>query len=123
MIDRNRLGRCYELSYNYIMAHPEYILVHGYITNIIPPYQIIDHAWCMKDDVVYDAVLEKEYKREIYESMFRAEIAKQYTWVEAMKMADKTETYGCWHEVKDLNLDKYYDDDRQLKQEYKEGIE
>lgn len=112
MMDKSRVGECYKLNYEYIMMHPEYILVHGYITNIIPPYQTIDHAWCMKDNLVYDAVHDKEYEWEIYQSLFRAEIAKQYTILEY-------ETYGCWHKTKILNLDKYYDKDRNLKEKYR----
>ena len=113
-MNKNNIGRCYELNYKFVTNHHDYILVHGYITNLFPPYQTLDHAWCMKDNIVYDAVQEKEYELEAYNTIFKAEIDKQYTIEEVFECALKYGTYGCWHELRDLNLEKYYNG-RELK--------
>jgi hypothetical protein len=121
-MNTNNIGRCYELNFLYQVAHPDYILVHGYITNPFPPNQTIDHTWCMKDNKVYDAVKKEEYDWELYQALYSAEIVKQYNSNEAMDKGLEKGTYGCWHKVKDLNLDQYYKNDRNLKKEYKKNV-
>lgn len=118
MMKEENLGKCYELGYQYLSTHTDYILVHGYITNKFkPPFQTLDHCWLYKDDVVYDPVHEEEYPKIVYNALFGAESAKEYTFAEALKLANETEHYGCWHEVKDLDIDKYYENGK-LKDEY-----
>lgn len=113
------LGRCYELGYKFQQENPEYILVHGYLTNSLPPYQTIDHCWCMKDDIVYDPVFRKKYIWNEYQKLFNAEIEKEYTITEALEMLAKTHKYGGWHEIKKFDSDKLYNEDGSLKEEYR----
>ena len=120
MIDN--IGRCYELSFLFQVENPDYNLVHGYITSIYPPYQTIDHAWCVKGDIIYDAVLKQEYPKIVYDGLYKTEIGVVYTYKEAIGKALETDTYGYWHEVRDLELDKYYDNGK-LKEEFRKRLE
>lgn len=115
--DRN-VGLCYQLSYQFQQRHMDYTLVHGYITNPFPPYQTIDHAWCMKDNKVYDAVYEKEFDWLVYEGLYKTEIEKKYSYKEAMELASKSNHYGAWHPIRDLNLS-FYDEKGKLKSQWK----
>ena len=119
---KNNIGRCYELNFLFQVSNPNYKLVHGYITSKFPPYQTIDHAWCIKGDMVYDAVLEKEYHKMVYNGIYNPEVAVIYTHEEAMDKALKTGIYGCWHEVRDLELDKHYENGK-LKEEFRKELE
>ena len=119
---KNNIGRCYELNFLFMASNQGYKLVHGYITSIFPPYQTIDHAWCERDNTVYDAVLEKEYPKLAYYGLYKAEVGVIYIYGEAMNKALETRNYGCWHEVRDLKLDKHYENGK-LKEEFRKGLE
>jgi len=114
------LGFCYELGYKFQQVHPEYILVHGYITNQSFPYQTIDHCWCMQDDIVYDATTYEEFTWEFFEKNYGAEIEWRYTAIEAKEMALKYGRPGGWHEIRKFESDKYYNDDGSLKKEFRD---
>lgn len=118
-INMDNLGRCYELSFKYLVKHPDWQLVHGYITNIFPPHQTIDHAWCMKDDIIYDVVYEEEFSILVYKGLFKCETEKVYTYNEAMQNYEESGQCGCWHEIKKLDSDKYYHKDGRIKKKYK----
>lgn len=111
------LGRCYELSFLYQRKHPEYTLIHGTITCFVPPYMTINHAWLMKDNIVYDAVLEEEFDQLAYESMFQAKIKMQYTVNESSMLALRTGHYGAWHKIDIEDEKKYYNKKGRLKKE------
>ena len=113
------LGKCYQLGYQYQQKHPEWILVHGYITNFQYPYQTIDHCWLIKDNIVYDPVIEEEYPEYVYNTLFKAKAIKKYNCREAIEKALETGHYGCWHETDDSDIKKYYDDNGNLKKEFK----
>lgn len=102
---QRRLGKCYELAYKYCTSNSGWALVHGYIHEPGGDNRVIDHAWCEKGDLVYDAVLDKELPKIFYYKMFRAEIGKFYgTKKDIYDMALKYETYGPWHEIDDSKL-------------------
>lgn len=94
-----RLGRCYELSYKYATSHPEWTLVHGYITNM-DGSKTIDHAWVEDKggEVVFDPVMDQELPVQVYYAMFRAEPFKRYSFDETLDKAMETEVYGPWHD-------------------------
>ena len=119
---KNNIGRCYELNFLFQVKNPDYKLVHGYITSIFPPYQTIDHAWCVKDDIIYDAVSEKEFLKIVYDGLYKTEIGVVYTQKEAMNKALEIGHYGYWHNIRDLQLDKHYDNGK-LKEEFRKGLE
>ena len=50
------LGKCYELNWKFVSEHPDYKLVHGYITS--RQGNTLDHAWSENDTEVHDAVLD-----------------------------------------------------------------
>lgn len=118
-INMNNLGRCYELSFKYLISHPDWQLVHGYITSKWYPYQTIDHAWCIKDDTIYDVIYKEEFPIQLYKGLFNCEVEKIYSYDEAMQKYEKSGHCGCWHEVKELNDSKYYDKDGNLKNKYR----
>lgn len=108
-----RLGKCYEFSARFVVSHPEWKLVHGIIKdNHLGTGGILGHAWCEKDDIAYDAVLDQkfpkrayydfvgviDYKTHPYEKIQKiAETYKvYYTAKEAMEQMDITENYGPW---------------------------
>ena len=116
------IGRCYELNFLFQVRNPGYKLVHGYITSILPPYQTIDHTWCIKGDIIYDAVMEKEFPKIVYDGLYKTEIGVIYTCKEAMNKALETGIYGCWHEVRNLELEKCYDNGK-LKEKFRKKLE
>lgn len=96
-----RLGKCYELSWQYINAindpNTKELLVHGYITDKIG--RTIDHAWTENGNNVYDPVMDKTMPRMVYYSLLQVEVFKKYTYDEAIKMGMKTKVYGPWHKI------------------------
>lgn len=95
-----RLGRCYELSYKYATSHSDWVLVHGYITNM-DGSKTIDHAWVEKDETVFDPVMDQELPTQVYYAMFRAEPFKRYSFDETIDRAIETKVYGPWHDHPD----------------------
>lgn len=106
---KSRLGQCYILSYKFVTDYTNkgYKLIHGYITNRFGGGQTIDHAWAEKDGEVYDPVLDLKADWEVYKALLNAVVDKEYSDVEAMKLASESGTYGPWHELKKLDLSMY----------------
>jgi len=117
-INQDNLGKCYELSLQFILSHHDYKLVHGTITNLYPPFQTIDHAWCIKDDIIRDAVHEKDFPIIVYNALFNAKVVKEYSFDEVIDMMNEFETYGPWHDIERYNPE-YYTKDGKLKSKYK----
>lgn len=115
MIKKENMGNCYMLNYQYVNNNKDWTLIHGYITFPGRTYPIIPHAWCLKDDMVYDAVLGQKMKWEHYKALYRAEIDKQYSFKEMLNLALKYKTYGPWHVEKDLDLSCYDKDGKLIK--------
>jgi len=93
-----RLGRCYELSYQFATSHEGYDLVHGYISTK-DGSRVIDHAWTERDGTVYDPVMDQELPAEVYRALLNAEEAKRYSGIIAMKHGLESGTYGPWHDI------------------------
>lgn len=92
------MGRCYELSFQYAQNNTGWVLVHGYISDRMKG-RVIDHAWVEKGDTVLDPVLDKQFPKLVYYSLYKAEDVKRYSYQELNKMAVKYETYGPWHKI------------------------
>ena len=117
-INPKNIGKCYELSLQFVLSHPDWNLIHGYITNKQPPFQMIDHSWCVKDDIVRDVVFEKDFPIVVHDALFSPKIIKEYTFDEVIDMMNKFGTYGPWHEVELFDRD-YYDEFGKLRDKYK----
>jgi len=117
-INQDNLGKCYELSLQFILSHRDWKLVHGTITNLYPPFQTIDHAWCIKDDIIRDEVHEKDFPIVVYNALFSAKIFKEYTFNETISKMNEFETYGPWHDIERYSPE-YYTKDGKLKSKYK----
>ena len=118
-VNLNNLGRCYELSFKYQQRNPEWKLIHGYITNKFPPFQIIDHAWCMKNGIIHDEIFEADIEEKIYKALFDFKIEKEYTYEEAMVNWEKSNGLVVWYEISNFDNDKFYDENGRIKEEYK----
>ena len=93
-----RLGKCYELSYKYVVSNADYILIHGIITdNKFGTGKSLDHAWVEKDDIVYDLVMDVKRPKEIYYNLYSVKVIITYTRKETIDMALEEGTYGPWH--------------------------
>jgi hypothetical protein len=117
-MNKANIGRCYELSFLYQVRNPDWILVHGYITNILPPFQTIDHAWCKKDNIIYDAVQEKSFSIEQNETIFKAQAKKEYIHDEALELWENSNGRVLWHDIQDIDIEKYYDENGNIKKGY-----
>ena len=92
-----RLGKCYELSYQFVTSNYDYLLVHGIITgNKFGTNKSLDHAWVEKNGEVYDLVTDIIMPKEVYYNLHSVEVIAIYTAQEAMKQALKSGTYGAW---------------------------
>jgi len=118
-INHSKIGKCYELSLQFVLRHQDWKLVHGYITNRHPPFQTIDHAWCTKGDIVRDEIFENEFSVDVHKVLFNPKVIKEYTFDKMVAMMNKFETYGPWHKIKSPS-EKYYDENGNLKDEYNE---
>jgi hypothetical protein len=103
----------------YLINNSEWKLIHGYITNRFPPYQTIDHAWCIKDGLIHDEIFETDFDEIVYKGLFDFKIIKQYIYEEAMKKYEESGGYVMWHEIPKSKSDIYYDEEGKLKKEYK----
>jgi len=109
----NNIGRCFELSGKFIMNNPEWKLIHAVITDrVFGTGSSITHAWCEKDGIVYDPVLEEEFPAIAYYGLYGVVDYKyndyekknsipeslkiQYDYKEAIEIMLQTENYGPW---------------------------
>lgn len=88
-----RQGNCYPISYAIISDNREWLLVHGIVNGSI------EHAWLVKDDEVYDGVLNERMSEFDYELFFGAEIINIYSYVEAEALVIETGHVGPWNEL------------------------
>lgn len=114
-----RLGRCFELSYEFCLNHSDYKLVHGTITNKFNNVTI-HHAWCEKDDMVYDAVQDLELPKIAYEGLYQCKVEYAYSFMEFTDWVNKTRTTGPWEPMSELDLS-MYDENRKLKKKTKKA--
>lgn len=87
----DRVGRCYELSGQYILQHSDAVLVHGFITDKFHTGRVIAHAWVEEEDAVFDPVLDERYPKFLYYALFDAEVEYTYTQEETARWMLKTQ--------------------------------
>jgi hypothetical protein len=75
------------------MQDPTWTLVHGVIR------EWIGHAWLVRGDEVYDAVLDKFMSVEQYTDQERAVPERTYSAKEAARMICDAKYWGPWHET------------------------
>jgi hypothetical protein len=93
------LGLCYELSGRYVSAHPKSILVHGKITNpFAKGLPEVEHAWVENGNEIFDPVMDMKWPKNVYEDFFKAKIYKKYSFMDTIKITDKTGHWGPWEE-------------------------
>lgn len=109
----SRLGRCFELAAIFVVRNLEWKLVHGVIIDEkFGTGGALVHAWCEKEDRVYDPVLGNElpiyayydlygvvdYKVDRYKKIKKIpeSLKVEYTSKEAMENLSKSENYGPW---------------------------
>ncbi len=96
---KDRLGKCYMLSYKHTSSQKGFTLVHGYITDRIKTGRTIDHAWTEKGGIAYDPVIDKEFPKDLYYALYQAEKVKEYSDREANSKALSSGHYGPWHKI------------------------
>ena len=99
---RYRQGRCYELSWRYLLfdeRFEDWALVHGTVVSPIGNGDAIGHAWlkCARDGTIYDPVLDLVMGATEYAAKYRAIEVACYNRIKAAAaaLAEKA-TYGPW---------------------------
>lgn len=95
---RERQGRCYELSAQFMFDNEDWILVHATLYPRLGKFadREYKHAFVEQDWVLFDPVFNKFYVKEQYYEYNRVTDAKKYTIDEMCKMMLKKKTYGDW---------------------------
>jgi len=88
-------GHCFKNSYKYIKNNPDWVLVHGTVVKPLDGKRI-DHAWCEKDDLVYDPTQNLHCSKEKYVSFLDAVVNNVYDQEQAMINSIKYRSYGPW---------------------------
>lgn len=93
----SRLGRCYQLSAEYVSTHGG-TLVHGILENPFSKgYRHLQHAWVIKENgQVYDPVMDVSYQKEVYYALYHAIEQSKYSKKDVIERLDKEATYGPW---------------------------
>jgi len=89
-----RLGRCYELSGQYAMAHDDAVLVHGSIQGGGNPR--IGHGWVEHGDSIYEPISNELWHPVVFKAMFKAQVDAKYTNSEWKAKALDTGHWGPW---------------------------
>ena len=93
--ERNRIGRCYQLSFQGILKAKEWVLVHGEVEGY-PGTGRVGHAWLEFDGMVYDPTDDTLYDTLEYRIGARAKPIAIYTHEQACAMGVKFLHYGPW---------------------------
>ncbi len=94
----DRRGLCYELSYRYVVNHPDAELIHGITTNRKTDNRTLDHAWVEYDDKVFDPVIGREFQKEYYYHIYNPIVNKRYSHYDAMITMLRYNHMGPWNE-------------------------
>lgn len=92
-----RLGRCYEYAFKTLEKFPQFKLIHS-VGKQTKTRELMGHAWLELNDFVYDAVMDKFVKKELYYKIFEIELRIEYTLKEARELISKHQHYGFWDE-------------------------
>jgi len=93
---KDRVGLCYELSFQEMRRGDWDHLAHGYLHYM---GACIHHAWVERSGAVYDPVFDAEFPKEAYYGMFQAADVVLYTPKQVCEQALKTGIAGPWAEV------------------------
>lgn len=99
----DRLGLCYELSGRYMIGHPNAELIHGIVTNRIGDGKTLEHAWVEYNNIVFDPVIGKEFRKEVYYALFIPKIIERYKYEEVCKTMLRYKHWGPWNEQNPSN--------------------
>jgi len=93
---KDRVGRCYELSFQEMRRGAWDYLAHGYLHYM---GACIHHAWVERAGAVYDPVWDVEVPRDVYYRMFDAQDVTLYTPKQVCEQALLTGVYGPWQQI------------------------
>lgn len=93
---RNRIGRCYELSYLGAERANEWVIVHGEVSGP-PGIGRIGHAWLELDGQVYETTKDELHDVAQYYGHYAVTVIAKYTATEAEHMVAVTSHFGPWH--------------------------
>lgn len=96
---RKRHGRCYELCLTAVLRYPEWRLVHGWVD--APNARGVAggrmaHAWMLRDNEVFDQVLNKAFFRLQYTLAVNAKAEAIYTADQVNEMICQFGHWGPW---------------------------
>lgn len=95
--EKNKHGNCYTSAVNYVMKHPDTILVHGIVTGQGAIEGIeYGHAWVEDGDTVIDTASGKELPKFLYYALGNIHYTKRYSYNDMLEKMLETETYGPW---------------------------
>lgn len=94
----NRQGRCYELAARFVLKNHDWELVHATLFPRTGQFEDFPyfHAYAIKGDTVYDAVLDKFYTKKEYYLYFTPHDEISYKIGDVCKNMYKLKTYGAW---------------------------
>ena len=92
-----RFGRCYELAGRYVSSHHDAVLVHGELINkFTVGHPKIEHAWVEEGNEIFDPVMDRRFPKTVYEGIFQPVVHKKYSWIDVIKITNKTGNWGPW---------------------------
>ena len=83
---------CYRVAANFVLKNPDYILVHGSVTNF--DLNETPYAWARKGNKIYDAEHDKWFTLAEWEMSAVEE--SQYTYDQVVKLVELTTHAGPW---------------------------
>ena len=95
---QDRLGKCYALSGRFVLDNENAILMHGSVTNRIGDGRTINHAWVEYDNKVFDAVLGREFDKQLYYALFDPKVDQTYDHERTCLEMLRYSHWGPWNE-------------------------
>jgi len=94
---KSKFGRCYELAGRYVSSHHDAVLVHGELINKFTiGHPKVEHAWVEEGDEIFDPVMNRRFPKDVYEGIFQPVPHKRYSWIDVIKITNKTGNWGPW---------------------------
>lgn len=104
---KGRLGRCYELAFNYFaevgFMRPDMTLVHGLIrdTNVGAWGAVICHAWVEIDNECWEPITQLKLPKDVFMRLYDAEEIYRYNRQQVHAFACDTGHSGPWEPMPD----------------------
>lgn len=99
-------GDCFKANYDALLTKPfnkGWFLCHGVVTGTAGPVKNLQyvHAWLEHGDIIYDYSngAKLVMPRALYYMMGRIEKVVRYNSRQALLLAIRYKTYGCWDEM------------------------